>query len=59
MSNPTSPRRKLRTIAWIFSILATLALVILTEFPLWGGLIITAVVILPCQIYLNRTKQQR
>lgn len=62
MTAPTPPRRALRAVVRVISVLAvvaTLALVLLTEFPLWGGLIITAVVILPCQIYLNRTKNQR
>lgn len=62
MTTPSPPRHALRTAVWVISILAvvaTLALVLLTEFPLWGGLIITSIVILPCQIYLNRTKQNR
>ncbi|HLR57514.1 MAG TPA: hypothetical protein VK098_04955 [Beutenbergiaceae bacterium] len=62
MTTPSRPRHALRTAVWVILILAvvaTLVLVLLTEFPLWGGLIITSIVILPCQIYLNRTKQNR
>lgn len=58
MTAPEQRRSPLRIVAWIVSILAiaaTIGLMFYADLPLWGGLIITAVVILPCQIYLNRT----
>lgn len=40
----------------VIVVITTLTLMFLTEFPIWGGLIITLVILVPCQAYLNRTK---
>lgn len=60
--NSPQPNSTVRMIVWVLSILvviATLALVFFAEFPIWGGLIITLVVLVPCQIYLSRTKPKK
>jgi heme A synthase len=40
-------------------VITTITLVALTEFPIWAGLLLTAGVIVPGQLYLNHTKNPK
>lgn len=54
--------RAARTIIRIITavvVTTTLALILFADFPLWGGLTVTLVVLVPCQAYLNRTKTRK
>lgn len=59
--NSKMPKSRMRK--WV-SALATLvtigilALVFLTDFPWWAGLLTAAVILVPCQIYLNKSKSE-
>lgn len=57
-----TPNGRMRTIVSIFATLLTIAilgLVFFTEFPWWAGVVAALVVIVPCQVYLNKTKAPR
>lgn len=47
------------TLASIIVMIALLTLAFTTSFPWWLGLIIALVILVPMQIYLNKSKPQR
>lgn len=55
----TSTTRTVVTVVSVIVMIALLALVFATDFPWWAGLIIAVVVLIPMQIYLNKSKAQQ
>lgn len=55
----TFTTRSVVTLVSVIVMIALLALVFATSFPWWLGLIITLVLLLPMQIYLNKSNPQR
>ncbi|SDS42223.1 hypothetical protein [Corynebacterium timonense] len=52
----------LRTTVTVVSAIVMIALITLvfaTPFPWWAGLIVAVVILIPMQIYLNRSKPQQ
>lgn len=55
----TSTARSVVTVASAIIMILLLVLVFATSFPWWLGLIVAIVILLPMQIYLNKSKSQR
>ncbi|MHA2790227.1 hypothetical protein ACXZ66_13985 (plasmid) [Corynebacterium sp. S7] len=55
----TFTTRSAVTLISVIVMIALLALVFATSFPWWLGLIIALVILLPMQIYLNKSHPQR
>lgn len=55
----TFTTRSAVTLVSVIVMIALLALVFATSFPWWLGLIIALVLLLPMQIYLNKSNPQR
>ncbi|AWB80961.1 hypothetical protein C3B44_00185 [Corynebacterium yudongzhengii] len=55
----TFTTRSVVTLVSVIVMIALLALVFATSFPWWLGLIIALVLLLPMQIYLNKSNPQR
>lgn len=55
----TSTTRSIVTVASAIIMILLLVLVFVTSFPWWLGLIVAIVILLPMQIYLNKSKSQR
>lgn len=52
----TSTTRSIVTVASAIIMILLLVLVFVTSFPWWLGLIVAIVILLPMQIYLNKSK---